>query len=107
MERRTAVLLDQHPIWLEAVEHIAKRADVEVVGKTTSPLVALTLLGEHRPEVLVTEIEIETLPGEPDGIMILQRAREILPTLRVIAFASDDEPERMDAAFAAGAAATC
>jgi DNA-binding NarL/FixJ family response regulator len=103
MERRTAVLVDQHPIWLEAVEHVAKCAGVEVVGKTTSPLIALTLLGEHRPELLVTEIE--TLPGEPEGIAVLQRAREIVPTLRIIVLASNSEPQRVDAAFAAGAAA--
>jgi DNA-binding NarL/FixJ family response regulator len=43
-------------------------------------------------------------PGEPDTVTILRRAREIVPTLQAIVIGSDGEPERVDAAFAAGAA---
>jgi DNA-binding NarL/FixJ family response regulator len=103
MQRRTAVVLDEAPIWLDAVQLVAERADVDVVGKTTSGVMALTLLGEHRPDLLV--LELDGGPGEPDGVAVLQKAFEIVPTLRAIVLTSDSTPDRVDAAFAAGAAA--
>ena len=38
---RTAVVLDEHPLWLDAVEAVLARLHVKVEGKTTS--VARTL----------------------------------------------------------------
>ena len=34
--RRTAVILDAHPLWLDAVEGVLERLDLDVVGKTSS-----------------------------------------------------------------------
>ena len=46
-EHRTAVLLDQHPLWLEAVEQVIHRIGVEVKGRSTSPDHALALIEEQ------------------------------------------------------------
>ncbi len=103
MGTRSSVLVDQHPLWLEAVELVARRADVDVLGKTTSPTLALALLEEQRPDMLVTGITMP--PGEMDGVALIRRARERVPGLKAIVLSMYDDPEHIDAAFAAGASA--
>jgi len=38
---RTAVVLDEQPLWLEAMEQLLGRVGVSIVGKTTDPTEAL------------------------------------------------------------------
>ena len=99
---RTAVLVDPHPLWLEAVEHALGRADVTVVGMTTSAEEGLELIEEHEPDVLVAEISTDDGAGE--GISYLLRAREQQPELKIIVLSNSNDPQHIDAAFAAGAA---
>ena len=47
-----AVLLDPHPIWLDAVELVLNRVGVEVVAKTTSGREAIRLVGKLKPDLL-------------------------------------------------------
>ena len=100
-EHRTAVLLDQHPLWLEAVEQVLHRIGVEVKGKATSPSHAVALIEEHRPGLFVTGLEME---GEAlDGIECLALARERAPELKVIVLSALADSQHVDAALAAGA----
>jgi DNA-binding NarL/FixJ family response regulator len=100
-EHRTAVLLDQHPLWLDAVEHVLHRIGIEVTGKATSPGHALTLIEEHRPSLFVTGLQMD---GEPmDGIECLALARERAPELKVIVLSTLADSQHVDAALAAGA----
>ena len=100
---RTAVLLDQHPLWHEAVEPVLGRLQVEVIAKTTSPDEALSIVEERRPDLLLLELD---LPEEGlDGISLIREARERDPELRVIVLSLYDNPHEVEAAFAAGAAA--
>jgi two-component system response regulator DevR len=100
---RTAVLLDQHPLWLEAVEQLVRRVSVEVVGKTTSPPEALELIADHRPDVFVTALEVNE--GRIDGLACLRLAREQHPELKAIVVSMYGDSEHVDAAFEAGAEA--
>jgi DNA-binding NarL/FixJ family response regulator len=100
---RTAVVLDQHPIWLEAVQAILVRIGVDVVGMTTSPTELIDLLDLHRPDVLVTSLEVGDT--ELDGIACLRTAREQHPTLNAIVLSAYDDTEHIQEALAAGAAA--
>jgi DNA-binding NarL/FixJ family response regulator len=102
-EHRTAVLLDQHPLWLDAVEAVLHRIGVEVKGKATSPQHALALVEEHRPSLLVTGLEMDE--GEMDGLECLALARERVPSLKVIVLSAYAEAQYVDAALAAGAEA--
>jgi len=99
----TTVLLDQDPIWSQAVEQVLKRLDIKVVGKVTSPERALALIAERKPDLLIAEIET----GDPaiDGIACLRRARERAPDLRTIVFSRSDDREHIIAAFSVGALA--
>src|SRR5262245_51357793 len=99
LERRTAILVDQHPLWMDTVAQVVRRAGVEALAKVTSSAVAQERVDELRPDVLITEIKMAE--GEPDGIALLRLARERLPGLKTIVLSMYDDAQRIDAAFAA------
>jgi DNA-binding NarL/FixJ family response regulator len=100
---RTAVVLDEHPLWLDAVEAVLARLQVKVEGKTTSAARTLELVDSHRPDVLL----LEPLDNSGDGrrLDLIRRAKEIHPSLKVIVLSNSHEASAVDAAFAAGAVA--
>ena len=100
---RTAVLLDPHPLWLDAVEQVLERIGVDVVAKATKPEQALALVSSHRPDVLVAEIA--TPPGELDGLATLRQAKERVSSLRLVVLSILDDPQHIDAALDEGAVA--
>jgi DNA-binding NarL/FixJ family response regulator len=102
-EDRTAVLLDQHPLWLDGVEQVLARVGINVVGKTTSPSNALDLLDSEHPDLFVTSIELPD--SDVDGLTCLRRARERVPGVKVIIVSAYQDAEHIDAALEAGAAA--
>jgi DNA-binding NarL/FixJ family response regulator len=103
LDRRTAVLVDQHPLWLDTVAQVLGRMGVEIVAKATSSVSALPLVEELRPDLLVTGIKMND--GEMDGITLLRQARERVPGLRAIVLSMYDDAQHIDSAFAAGAVA--
>ena len=98
-----AVLLDPHPIWLDAVELVLNRVGVEVVAKTTSGREAIRLVGKLKPDLLT--LEIDSLPGEPTGLDVLQEARSSGGSLRTIVLSAHHDPTEIDRALSAGASA--
>jgi DNA-binding NarL/FixJ family response regulator len=103
LDRRTAVLVDQHPLWLDTVSQVVGRMGVEVVAKATSSASGLALVEELRPDLLITGIKMgET---EMDGIALVRQARERAGSLRAIVLSMFDDAQHIDAAFGAGAVA--
>jgi DNA-binding NarL/FixJ family response regulator len=102
---RTAVVLDDHPLWLDAVEQLLDRVGVKVVGKTTEPEDALALIEEHRPDVLLAQYSVSD--GELDAMTCLRRAREMQPGLKAVVLSATDHPQQVESAFAAGASVFC
>ena len=100
-QKRTAVLLDPHPLWLDALESILGSIDVAVVGRTTSADDALRLVEEHEPDILICETANDGMGG---GALI-RSCRERVDSLRVIVLGASREPADIDAAFEAGALA--
>jgi DNA-binding NarL/FixJ family response regulator len=100
---RTAILLDSHPIWLDAVSGVLGRAGVEVVGTATATAAALALVSERRPDLLVTETRLD---GElAEGLALIREARLRHPELRVVALAASSLRADVDDTLAAGAVA--
>jgi DNA-binding NarL/FixJ family response regulator len=95
--------VDQHPLWLDTVEQVVARVNIEVVAKATSSLNALALLEELRPDLLVTGLKMAD--GEIDGLTLLRSACERDPDIRAIVLSMYDDAQHIEAAFAAGAAA--
>jgi DNA-binding NarL/FixJ family response regulator len=98
-----AVLLDPHPIWLDAIEIVLERVGVGAVAKTTSATQAIKLVEELQPQLMT--LEIDSLPGEPEGIAVLREARAAAVNLRAIVLSRNHEARYVDAALAAGASA--
>jgi DNA-binding NarL/FixJ family response regulator len=101
MTPRTAVLVDPHPLWLDAVEQVVRRADVEVLAKSTSSAAAQEQIAALRPDLLITGIKMAD--HEIDGIALIRKARERVPGVKVIVLSAYDDSQHIDAAFAAGA----
>jgi DNA-binding NarL/FixJ family response regulator len=103
LDSRTAVLVDQHPLWLDTVAQVVGRINVEVVGKATSSTQALETLDDQRPDLLITGIKMND--GEADGITLIRLARERYPTMKAIVLSMYEDAQHIEAAFAAGAVA--
>ena len=97
------MVLDPHPIWLDALEVVLARVGATVVAKTTSAREALAAIERHQPRLLT--LELDSQPGEPSGLDVLRRAKAIAPSLRAIVLSAHHDTTHIDAALAAGAAA--
>ena len=100
---RTAVILDRHPLWLEAMTRLLADIGVEVVGRTTNGDTVTSLLGEHRPDVFVAGID----PSDATEMDWVRFATQTYPRTKAIVVADASEPAAIDAAFQAGALVYC
>jgi DNA-binding NarL/FixJ family response regulator len=99
----SAVLLDPHPLWLDAIELVLGRVGVKVVGKTTSGSEALRMVEDRSPDLLT--VEIDAPPREPSGLEVLRQARSTAAGLRVIVLSAYHDSSYIDGALVAGASA--
>ena len=101
--RRTAVALDPHPLCHTALATLLARFNIDLVGATTSTGSTLRLLREHRPDLLVMEVDL------PEGLDAALRLISIgpreTPDLTVIVLSGTDDRNVIDAAFDRGASA--
>jgi DNA-binding NarL/FixJ family response regulator len=103
---RSAVVLDRHPLWLDAMRRLLEeRVGVKVVGLATHGALALTLIQEHRPDLFVAGLDFGVADG--NGLGCVGRARESCPGVRTVVVSAVDDPRTIEAAFAEGAAAYC
>ena len=103
-ERLTAIILDQDPLYLEAVEQALKRLDIRVVGKATMLERALALAVERKPDLLVADID--TGDSVIEGIAFIHQAKEHVPHMKIILLSAAGDRERRALVFAAGASAS-
>jgi DNA-binding NarL/FixJ family response regulator len=96
---RKAVVLDEQPLWLDAMEHLLERVGISIVGKTTDADEAVALVEQHHPDVLLADYG-----ADPDCI---RRSCEVHPGLKAIVLSATDQPDQIEAAFSAGASVFC
>lgn len=101
--RRTAVICDDQLPWLEAVDGVLQRNDIKLVGKATSTGHALRLVERSRPDLLVTELRPEN--GDIDTLTLIRRSRQAVQSLRTVVLSEREDPQSIDMAMRAGAAA--
>jgi DNA-binding NarL/FixJ family response regulator len=102
-ETRTAVLLDQHPLWLNALERILVHAGVDPVATATTTTAALASLEEHRPDLFLLDLDING--SKPDGLTCLRNALAAQPSLKAVVVSASDDSERIETALGSGAVA--
>jgi DNA-binding NarL/FixJ family response regulator len=99
---RLAVVLDPHPLWIDAVTEVLRRISVAVAARAATPEEALEAVGELQPDLLI----LETAPyAAADGASLVRRARTLRHDLRCVVLSSRDDPDAIEAALAAGASA--
>jgi DNA-binding NarL/FixJ family response regulator len=95
------MLVDAHPLWLDAVAPVAVRAGIRVAAKLSSSTAALDRIPVLRPDLLVTGIDMGD--GEIDGLTLVARALAVHRQLKVVVLSAHRDQRHLDAAFAAGA----
>jgi two-component system nitrate/nitrite response regulator NarL len=101
VEGKTAVVVDHHPLWLDAIEQALVTASVEMVAKTTSLAEATGLIEQLEPDLVVVELAIRE--GETTGLSWLAETSKRFTELKVIVLSSSDDPGEIEAALAGGA----
>jgi DNA-binding NarL/FixJ family response regulator len=103
--KNTAVILDRHPLWLDALERLLDTVGVVAVGKTTSAATALEMVETAHPRLFVAEYD--SIEQSRDGLASLRRAADSTPDLQSVVLSTEEDSEQIGAAFAAGASVFC
>jgi DNA-binding NarL/FixJ family response regulator len=99
----TAVILDSHPLWVDAVEAVLDRIGFRTTAKVVYAEDAYEAVAEHRPALLVAELGYN---GERlANLACIKRIRERFPEVRVTVVSASNDEHSVDAAFSAGVAA--
>jgi DNA-binding NarL/FixJ family response regulator len=99
MDKHTAVISVSVPLWAAALRGLAEKSDLDVVGSAVDSAHALTLVARMRPDVLIAELN--SIQGRLD-LELVQRARSLTPSLRVIAISKERDRNAVASAFAGG-----
>jgi DNA-binding NarL/FixJ family response regulator len=109
LSARTAVIVDGHPLWLDALERLLDGLRVEVVGRATRARDAEPLIAEHGPDLLVTDYATMARAGDgssPSWSALVQ-AKHANPDVKCVVLSESDDPREREQAFAAGATVFC
>ena len=103
MEGRTAVIVDDQPLWLDAIAAALTNAAIRVVGKTALLSEAATLVESLRPNLLVVEIAIRE--GSGTGLEWLGQNSHRFAELKVVVCSRNEDQADIAAALASGVSA--
>jgi DNA-binding NarL/FixJ family response regulator len=102
----TAVIVDEYPLWLDALEALLVKLEVEVVGRATNRRDADELIRDQCPDMVIADYAVVTENDSSEG-GILSTAQQVNPSVRCVVLSESDDRRERDLAFAAGAAAFC
>lgn len=93
------MVVDDHPLWREAVERDLAQAGLDVVATAADGREALARFPAARPDVVLLDLQIP----EPDGVAVTAAIAEQLPEARVLILSASGEQADVLAAVKAGA----
>lgn len=93
------MVVDDHPMWRDAVERDLAAAGLEVVGVAATGREALARFPAVRPDVVVLDLQIP----EPDGVQVTAEIARLDPAARVLILSASGEQADVLAAVKAGA----
>src|SRR6478752_6055212 len=93
------MVVDDHPMWRDAVERDLAGAGLEVVAVASNGREALARFPAARPDVVVLDLQIP----EPDGVQVTASIVETDPSVRVLILSASGEHADVLAAMKAGA----
>lgn len=77
---RRFIVVDDHPIARMAIRLLLEKNDFQVVGETGDGAEVLPLVHQHKPDVLIIDIDIPTLNGI-EVIDLLRKSHYMLPII--------------------------
>jgi len=98
-ERTRVMVVDDHPMWRDAVERDLVAAGFDVVAIASDGHQALARFPAARPQVVVLDLQI---PG-PNGVEVTARVLEHDPSARVLILSASGEQDDVLEAVKAGA----
>ena len=93
------MVVDDHPMWRDAVERDLVDAGLEVVGVAADGRQALVRFDAVRPQVVLLDLQIP----EPDGVAVTAELVQRDPDVRVLILSASGEQADVLAAVKAGA----
>src|SRR4051794_1070541 len=93
------MIVDDHPIWREALERDLRTAGLEVVGSAGDGEQALRRMAAARPDVVVLDLRLPVL----DGVATTREIAARHPGVRVLVLSASGEEGDVLAAIKAGA----
>ena len=99
----SAVLMDRHPLWLDAISEVVEGVGIEVVGRATDGGEAVKLVGERSPDLLIVGLEV----ADAEQVASIRRATEARRELKTIVVGDSTDPSAIGALFAVGVAVYC
>ncbi|MFC5728399.1 MULTISPECIES: response regulator [Nocardioides] len=93
------MVVDDHPMWREAVERDLTAAGFEVVATASTGTEAINRFAATRPQVVVLDLQI---PG-PSGVEVTATVLQREPSSRVLILSASGEQDDVLAAVKAGA----
>jgi DNA-binding NarL/FixJ family response regulator len=87
------------PVWVRVLREFAEANGTEVVGVACDGPAALRLIAEHKPDLFVTETSCE----HDDAFVLVEDARRLAPSLKIIVIGDAESGESIGAAVEAGA----
>ncbi len=93
------MVVDDHPMWRDAVEHDLRNAGLDVVAVASDGREALARFPAARPDVLVLDLQIPS----PHGIEVTVEVVRQDPSIRVLVLSASGESADVLAAVKAGA----
>jgi DNA-binding NarL/FixJ family response regulator len=98
------VIIDRHPMWVQAFTQLLNRVGLEVLAHASDPDELVSLVEEHRPDVVVIELDPA---NEGRGVSDLRNALGASADLKVIVVSDHADVDTIEALFAEGASAYC
>jgi DNA-binding NarL/FixJ family response regulator len=102
LKQLRVVVADDHKLIVEAVRTaFAAEDDIEVVGAAANGVDALRLVAQKSPDVLLLDLRMPLL----GGLAVLEQVHQQGLAVKVIVLSVTDDPETIELALQAGAAA--
>ncbi|MDN5744939.1 MAG: response regulator transcription factor [Nocardioidaceae bacterium] len=93
------MVVDDHPMWRDAVERDLVAAGLEVVATAATGAEAISRFAATQPQVVVLDLQIP----EPNGVEVTAKVLADQPSSRVLILSASGEQEDVLAAVKAGA----